>query len=54
LLAGDCEQHFSRILPFGTQPRKDTFNLPSSWRIESARTMAALRLVVEPSVRARS
>src|SRR5262245_26747452 len=25
LLAGDGEQHFNRILPFGTQPRKDRF-----------------------------
>src|SRR5438034_293843 len=25
LLAGDGEQHFNRILPFGTQPRKDSF-----------------------------
>src|SRR5262245_54043781 len=25
LLAGDNEQHFNRILPFGTQPRKDSF-----------------------------
>src|SRR5262245_41387321 len=25
LLAGDGEQHFNRRLPFGTQPRKDSF-----------------------------
>src|SRR6266481_5644546 len=25
LLAGDGEQHFNRVLPFGTQPRKDSF-----------------------------
>src|ERR687888_330834 len=25
LLAGDGEQHFNRILPFGTQSRKDSF-----------------------------
>jgi hypothetical protein len=24
-LAGDDEQNFNRILPFGTQPRKDSF-----------------------------
>jgi hypothetical protein len=25
LLAGDREQHFNCVLPFGTQPRKDSF-----------------------------